>query len=210
MDYRDISESPVPSFTMNNPSLEPLTGSPAHMPNGVTPDSHRTRYEPPWSNTSIIGIAGSSGSGKTSLSLAIVKELNLPWVVLLGMDSFYKPLTPEESKAAFRNEYDFDSPEAIDFDLLVERLRELKAGYVPEECFHETFSANICASKKADIPVYSFEKHARQENTTSIYSPHVLILEGIFGLHDQRVLDMLDLKIFCEAESDLCLSRRRQ
>ena len=64
--------------------------------------------------------------------------------------------------------------------------------------------------KKADIPVYSFEKHARQNKTTTIYSPHVLILEGIFALHDQRVLDMLDLKIFTEAESDLCLSRRRK
>ena len=64
--------------------------------------------------------------------------------------------------------------------------------------------------KKADIPVYSFEKHAREDNTTTIYSPHVLILEGIFALHDQRVLDMLDLKIFAEADSDLCLSRRRE
>jgi uridine kinase len=63
--------------------------------------------------------------------------------------------------------------------------------------------------KKADIPVYSFEKHARLNKTTTIYSPHVLILEGIFALHDQRVLDMLDLRIYTEAESDLCLSRRR-
>jgi uridine kinase len=63
-------------------------------------------------------------------------------------------------------------------------------------------------SKKADIPVYSFEKHARLNESTTIYSPHVLILEGIFALHDQRVLDMLDLKIFADAEPDLCLSRR--
>lgn len=63
-------------------------------------------------------------------------------------------------------------------------------------------------SKKADIPVYSFEKHARLDKTTTIYSPHVLILEGIFALHDQRVLDMLDLKVFADAEPDLCLSRR--
>lgn len=65
-------------------------------------------------------------------------------------------------------------------------------------------------SKKADIPIYSFEKHARLEKTNTIYSPHVLILEGIFALHDQRVLDMLDLKIFAEADLDLCLSRRRK
>ncbi|WPH04615.1 Uridine kinase [Acrodontium crateriforme] len=151
---------------------------------------HRGHYSPPWSNTSIIGVAGSSGSGKTSLSMAIIKELSLPWVVILSMDSFYKPLTPEESASAFRNEYDFDSPEAVDFDVLVQKLHDIKSG------------------KKADIPVYSFEKHARMENTTTIYSPHVLILEGIFALHDQRVLDLLDLKIFAEADSDLCLSRR--
>ena len=58
--------------------------------------------------------------------------------------------------------------------------------------------------------MYSFERHARQDRTDTIYSPHVLILEGIFALHDQRVLDMLDLKIFAEADSDLCLSRRRE
>lgn len=150
----------------------------------------RAHYSPPWANTSIIGIAGSSGSGKTSLAYAIIKELSLPWVVILSMDSFYKPLTPEQSAAAFRCEYDFDAPEAIDFDVLVDRLRDIKAG------------------KKADIPVYSFEKHARLDKTTTIYSPHVLILEGIFALHDQRVLDMLDLKVFADAEPDLCLSRR--
>lgn len=104
-----------------------------NTPNGLPTDDRdrmaRGHYSPPWANTSIIGIAGSSGSGKTSLSHAIIRELNLPWVVILSMDSFYKPLTAEESAAAFRNEYDFDAPEAIDFDNLVERLREIKSGY---------------------------------------------------------------------------------
>ncbi|KAI4709594.1 hypothetical protein J4E89_005610 [Alternaria sp. Ai002NY15] len=150
----------------------------------------KTHYEPPWGNASIIGVAGSSGSGKTSLALAIVASLNLPWVVILSMDSFYKPLTPEQSAAAFRNEFDFDSPDAIDFDILVERLKDIKSG------------------KVAEVPIYSFQKHARLPKTTTIYSPHVIILEGIFALHDQRVLDLLDLKIFAEADADLCLSRR--
>ena len=88
----------------------------------------RAHYSPPWANTSIIGIAGSSGSGKTSLSHAIIKELSLPWVVILSMDSFYKPLTPEQSAAAFNNEYDFDAPAAIDFDILVDKLRDIKTG----------------------------------------------------------------------------------
>jgi uridine kinase len=92
-------------------------------------------------------------------------------------DSFYKPLSPAQSEKAFLNDYDFDSPDAIDFDVLVSRLRDIKAG------------------RRAEIPIYSFEKHARKEETTAIYSPHVLVLEGIFALHDQRVLDLLDLKV---------------
>ncbi|KAK1775725.1 uridine kinase family-domain-containing protein [Copromyces sp. CBS 386.78] len=150
----------------------------------------RAHYAPPWADVSIIGIAGSSGSGKSTLSQAIVRKLNLPWVVILSIDSFYKSLDEEASRRAFRNEYDFDSPEALDFDVLVERLQDLKAG------------------KRAEIPVYSFEKHARLDRTTAIYSPHVLILEGIFALYDPRVLELLDMKIFCEADADTCLSRR--
>ncbi|KAL8988128.1 MAG: hypothetical protein Q9177_002750 [Variospora cf. flavescens] len=147
-------------------------------------------YSPPWADTSIIGVAGSSGSGKTSLAQAIVSSLNLPWVVIMSMDAFYKILTPEQHTLAHKNEYDLDAPEAIDFDLMLERLKDIKKG------------------RRAEIPVYSFEQHQRQDRTVSIYSPHVLILEGIFALYDQRVLDILDIKIFAEADADLCLARR--
>ncbi|QUC15937.1 uncharacterized protein UV8b_00178 [Ustilaginoidea virens] len=150
----------------------------------------RAGYSPPWVDVSIIAIAGSSGSGKSTLSQAIVQKLNLPWVVILSMDSFYKTLTPEQSKLAFANEYDFDSPEAIDFDVLIDRVRDLKAG------------------KRAEIPTYSFQEHQRLEKTETIYSPHVLILEGIFALHDPRVTDLIDIGIYCEADADTCLSRR--
>lgn len=105
----------------------------------------KAHYSPPWANTSIIGVAGSSGSGKTSLAVEIVSSLNLPWVVILPMvgayqlvpfcgllkwsqDSFYKVLTPEQHILAHKNEYDFDSPKSIDFDVLVDRLKDLKAG----------------------------------------------------------------------------------
>ncbi|KAG6312288.1 hypothetical protein E4U44_003474 [Claviceps purpurea] len=150
----------------------------------------RAYYSPPWADVSIIAVAGSSGSGKSTLSQAIVKRLNLPWVVILSMDSFYKPLTTEQSKLAFANEHDFDSPDAMDFDTLVTRLRDLKAG------------------KRAEIPVYSFHKHQRLQHSTTIYSPHVLILEGIFALYDPRVLELIDMGIYCEADGDTCLSRR--
>lgn len=56
--------------------------------------------------------------------------------------------------------------------------------------------------------MYSFAKHQRLEHTTSIYSPHVLVLEGIFALYDPRVLALLDMGIYCEADADTCLSRR--
>jgi uridine kinase len=56
--------------------------------------------------------------------------------------------------------------------------------------------------------MYSFENHQRLETTNRIYSPHVLILEGIFALYDEQILDMLDMKIFAEADADLCLARR--
>ncbi|KZF23284.1 uridine kinase [Xylona heveae TC161] len=150
----------------------------------------RAHYSPPWANTSIIGVAGSSGSGKTSLAMAIVSSLNLPWVVVLSMDSYYRPLTPEQSEKAYRNEYDFDSPEAIDFDALLQTLRDLKQG------------------KKADIPVYSFEKHQRETKTIPIYSPHVLVVEGIFALYDPRVVELMDMRIYAEADLDVCLARR--
>ncbi|RAL13751.1 pre-rRNA-processing protein ESF1 [Aspergillus homomorphus CBS 101889] len=116
-----------------------------------------TKYSPPWADLSIIGIAGSSGSGKTSVAMEIVKSLNLPWVVILVMDSFYKSLTPEEHARAHANDYDFDCPESLDFDVLVQTLRDLKQG------------------KKADIPVYSFAKHQREPQTTTLYSPHVVM-----------------------------------
>ncbi|KAJ5934474.1 Uridine kinase [Penicillium verhagenii] len=158
--------------------------SPFHS---LTPE---VKYSPPWQDLSIIGIAGSSGSGKTSVAVEIVKSLNLPWVVILVMDSFYKTLTPEQHRKAHSNEYDFDCPDSIDFDLLVDTLKDLKQG------------------KKSHIPVYSFADHQRQSHTTTLYSPRVLILEGILALHDPRIAELLDVKIFVEADMDVCLGRR--
>ncbi|KAJ5264187.1 hypothetical protein N7505_008108 [Penicillium chrysogenum] len=152
--------------------------------------STEVHYSPPWQDLSIIGIAGSSGSGKSSVAMEIVKSLNLPWVVILVMDSFYKTLTAEQHQKAHANEYDFDCPESIDFDILVDTLRDLKKG------------------KRANIPVYSFAEHQRQPNTTTLYSPRVIILEGILALHDPRIVEMLDVKIFVEADMDVCLGRR--
>ncbi|KZZ96332.1 uridine-cytidine kinase-like 1 [Ascosphaera apis ARSEF 7405] len=88
----------------------------------------KAHYSPPWANTSIIGIAGCSGSGKTSVAMKIIQSLNIPWVAMLVMDSYYRPLNEEETAAAYRAEFDFDHPDALDMDLLTKTLTDLKQG----------------------------------------------------------------------------------
>lgn len=149
------------------------------------------KYIPPWTTPYVIGVGGPSGSGKTSVAAKIVSSINVPWTVLISLDNFYKPLTPEERIQAFENEYDFDHPSAIDLDLAYECILSLKEG------------------KKTVVPVYSFVDHNRVPNKNiNIYGASVIVLEGIYALYDKRLLDLMDLKIFVDADSDVCLARR--
>lgn len=148
------------------------------------------RYIPPWTEPYIIGIGGFSGSGKTSISQKIILELNQPWTVLLLSDNFYKALNEEESIRAHQSKYDFDHPDAVDMDLLVEKLTSLKQG------------------KKTEIQVYSFAKHNRIDKFFTIYGANVIILEGILALYDQRIIDLMDIKVFVDTDLDVCLARR--
>lgn len=153
--------------------------------------SDRFQYIPPWTTPYVIGVGGPSGSGKTSVAAKIVSSINVPWTVLVSLDNFYKPLTPEERKQAFQNNYDFDHPNAIDLDLAYECILSLKEG------------------KKTSIPVYSFVEHNRVPNKSiNIYGASVVVLEGIYALHDQRLLNLMDLKIYVDADLDVCLARR--
>lgn len=148
------------------------------------------RYVPPWKQPYLIGIAGCSGSGKTSIASSVIHNLNVPWTVLLSMDNFYKPLSAKERERAFASEYDFDCPEAIDIDMLVQVLRDLKTG------------------KKAQIPTYSFNLHNRTDKWLTLYGANVIIIEGIYALYDPRVIELLDLKVFVDTDFDICLARR--
>ncbi|KAK9469192.1 uridine kinase family-domain-containing protein [Lipomyces arxii] len=169
---------------MNTMSCEPLQTSLGSL------SKASSGYLPPWSRPHIIGIAGSSGSGKTSVASQIIKALNAPWTVILSFDNFYKPLSPAQRQKAFANEYDFDAPEALDLGLLVDVLLDLRDG------------------KKVEVPIYSFSEHNRTSATTTIYGANVIILEGIFTLYDQRILDLLDLKVFVDTDLDICMARR--
>ncbi|KAJ1670950.1 Uridine kinase, partial [Coemansia sp. RSA 25] len=138
----------------------------------------------------VVGIAGGSASGKTSVARRIVESMNVPWVVILSMDSFYRRLTPEESKRAFENNHDFDHPSSYDFESALRALSDLKQG------------------KAVRIPQYDFSTHSPSSETQYLYGASVIIFEGIFALYDPAILRMIDVKIFVDTDSDICLARR--
>uniref|UniRef100_A0A4W6E247 Uridine-cytidine kinase n=1 Tax=Lates calcarifer TaxID=8187 RepID=A0A4W6E247_LATCA len=157
-----------------------------------------TAGRPPWydehgaqsKEAFVIGLCGGSASGKTTVANKIIEALDVPWVVLLSMDSFYKVLSPEEQALAASNDYNFDHPGAFDFELLVATLRKLKQG------------------KSVKIPVYDFTTHRRQKDWKNVYGASVIIFEGIMSFADKELLQLLDMKIFVDTDSDIRLVRR--
>lgn len=151
----------------------------------------REHYVPPWTEPYVIGVAGPSGSGKTSVASRIIQEINTPWTVLLSIDNFYKPLTQQQMDAAFRNEFDFDDPNAVDLDYCYECVKSLKAGH------------------KTQIPIYSFAKHDREKDRSlTIYGANVIVVEGIYALAHDKLRDLMHLKVYVDTDLDICLARR--
>lgn len=136
----------------------------------------------------IIGIAGGTGSGKTTVVHQIMNELPETEVGIISQDSYYKQnvgMSYEE-----RSNINFDHPRAIDFELLVQHLKALKAGETIEQ------------------PVYSFVTHNRTDNTIVTHPRKVMIVEGILILTNPELRDMFDVKVFVHADSDERLIRR--
>ncbi|XP_056620150.1 uridine-cytidine kinase-like 1 isoform X1 [Triplophysa dalaica] len=157
-----------------------------------------TAGRPPWYNVTgttfkeafVIGLCGGSASGKTTVANKIIEALDVPWVVLLSMDSFYKVLNKEEQELAAKNEYNFDHPDAFDFELLVTVLRKLKKG------------------KSIKVPVYDFATHNRRKEWKTVYGANVVIFEGILAFANKELLKLLDMKVFVDTDSDIRLVRR--
>lgn len=152
---------------------------------------------PPWYDAQgqlvepfVIGICGGSASGKTTVAKKIIEDLDVPWVTLLSMDSFYKVLNDDAHKLAINNDYNFDHPDAFDFDLLNSTLKKLKRG------------------KRVEVPCYNFVTHSREKRTKIMYGANVIICEGILLFTNSQLLDMMDMKIFIDTDSDVRLSRR--
>lgn len=136
----------------------------------------------------IIGIAGGTGSGKTTVVDQIIAELPKNEVCVISQDSYYRDtshLTFEE-----RVNINFDHPNSIDFDLLVKHLKELRKGNSFEQ------------------PVYSFVDHNRTKETITTFPRKVVIVEGILILTHPEIRDMFDIKVYVHADSDERLIRR--
>lgn len=136
----------------------------------------------------IIGIAGGTGSGKTTVVNTILKGLPVDEVCVISQDSYYK--ATDELSFEERNKINFDHPNSIDFELLIEHLKLLKAGRI------------------IDQPVYSFVTHNRTKDVINIYPRKVIIIEGILIFNRKELLDLFDIKIFVHAQSDERLIRR--
>jgi uridine kinase len=136
----------------------------------------------------IIGISGPSASGKSLLANTIVNELGSDQVVVISEDSYYK----DHSHLPFaeREKINFDHPDAFDHALLCDHLRKLQQG------------------KSVEIPIYSHSKHIRIPETRSVGKHAIIVLEGILLFTDQKLRDLMDIRIFMSAPLDVCLSRR--
>ena len=136
----------------------------------------------------VIGVTGGSGSGKTSVSRAILNALPNHSILLFEQDSYYK----DQSHLSFEERLgtNYDHPLAFDTDLLIEHLKDLM-NY-----------------KSIQKPVYDYEAHTRSQEVVHQEPKEVIILEGILILEDERLRDLMDIKVYVDTEDDIRIIRR--
>jgi len=139
-------------------------------------------------NMLILGIAGGTGSGKTTVVNQILNELPADEVCVISQDSYYN--ATHNLSYGERTKINFDHPNAIDFELLVAHLKQLKSGEI------------------IDQPVYSFVTHNRIKDTLKTHPTKVVIVEGILIFNNEELRDLFDIKIFVHADADERLIRR--
>ncbi|MEG0286105.1 MULTISPECIES: uridine kinase [Vagococcus] len=136
----------------------------------------------------VIGVTGGSGSGKTSVSRAILNALPNHSILLFEQDSYYK----DQSHLSFEERLgtNYDHPFAFDTDLLISHLKDLM-NY-----------------KSIEKPVYDYEAHTRSTEVVNQEPKEVIILEGILILEDERLRDLMDIKVYVDTEDDIRIIRR--
>ncbi|MBW6458605.1 MAG: uridine kinase [FCB group bacterium] len=136
----------------------------------------------------LIGIAGGSGSGKSSVAKALVKDMHLNGAVIIEQDWYYKDLAhlPLEK----RKKWNFDHPDSVEFEMLIADLKAMTEG------------------KTVKVPQYNYVTHSRAEETLTVLPQKVIIVEGIMVLYEPKLRELLDIKIFVDTEMDIRFIRR--
>ncbi len=139
-------------------------------------------------NSIIIGIAGGTGSGKTTIAKNILKAYGPGEVLRLDLDSYYRDLSEMTRKE--RSMVNFDHPASLEIDLLVKHVEEL------------------CAGKTVQIPIYNFATHNRAKETQRVEPHKVIIIEGIMALNFPELTKKMDVKLYVDTPSDIRFIRR--
>jgi uridine kinase len=140
--------------------------------------------------TVIIGIAGGSGSGKTTVANAILKAVGKEKIAYLPHDAYYKDLS--DLPPMQRKQVNFDHPDSLDNDLLIEHIQSLKN------------------HKPVELPVYDFTTDSRTDQTILIKPHRVIIVEGILIFADPKLRDLFDVRLFVDTDADIRFIRRLQ
>ena len=136
----------------------------------------------------LIGIAGGTGSGKTSIAKELSSNFSKSDIILIEQDSYYKDLS--DISISEREKINFDHPNSIDFSLMIKHLESLKNGI------------------QTKIPIYDFATHTRKKSTKTIDQHRIIILEGIFSLFNDEIRNMMNIKIYIDTPNDLRIIRR--
>lgn len=136
----------------------------------------------------IIGICGGTGSGKTTVANRILESVSADEVVFIQQDSYYRNIT--DLPLDYRHIANFDHPDALDNDLLVNHVRRLKAG------------------EAVELPLYDFRTHTRMNETRHVEPKPIVIVEGILIYADPRLLEQMDIKVFVDTPDDVRFIRR--
>ncbi len=145
-----------------------------------------TRSIPPF----IIGIAGASGSGKTTLSECILTEIGPDFIATLPHDSYYR--NQDGKTIEERLKVNYDHPESLETELLIEHINQLKAG------------------KAVEMPLYDFVHHTRSAKTRLVEPKRLILVEGILIFVEKELRDLFDMKLFVDTDQDICFIRRLQ
>jgi uridine kinase len=136
----------------------------------------------------VIGIAGGSGSGKTSVTNAIVANLDTDRIVVIQHDSYYRDLS--EQKGGAPDQVNFDHPDALETALLVRHIEQLKTGH------------------QIDQPIYNFATHRRMEATRRLEPKEIIFIDGILIFVEEELRHLMDIRIFVDTDADERLIRR--